>query len=234
MGGFGVLSNLKRNYVGPMFVLSTMGRLVFILAYTACSVWGAVSLVAPVGTEIHVRLKSLLSSNTAKAKDAVEAVVVTPVVVNGAVVVPAGTIVRGQVSAVQSSLETNVRAALGLSFTEIVGTSGKKVPMKAQLVDVDNARESVDGSGKIVGILASETMAGRIDQGISKVSQRNTALADLLEAAKGVVLKQQPSGEIRYEPGVELQLRLLEPLRAESSGGVESESFWHPQRGSGG
>ncbi len=187
----------------------------------AISAWAVSPVQAPAGTELHVRLKSTLSSNTTKVKDAIEAVVVTPVVVNGIVAIRAGTLVRGQVSAVQSASRADQRATLGLAFTEIVGASGKKFTLKALLVNVDNARETVNETGQVVGILASETLAARIDQGIGKVAQRNTALADILEVAKGAVLKQQPSGEIRYEPGVELQLRLLEPLRFDDSGPAE-------------
>ena len=74
---------------------------------------------------------------------------------------------------------------------------------------MDNARESVDDKGQIIGIVASETLAARANQGISKVQTKNASLAGILEIAKGAVLSSSgPSGEIKYEPGVELKLEI--------------------------
>jgi len=87
------------------------------------------------------------------------------------------------------------------------------------VVGVDNARESVDETGRVVGILASETLAAKLDQGIGKVAQKNSALADILSAASGVVFQRKPSGEIRYDPGIELKIRLLEPIEVTPQAG---------------
>jgi hypothetical protein len=43
----------------------------------------------PAGTEIQVRLKTKVTTPTAKAEDKVEAVVISPVMADGAFVIPA-------------------------------------------------------------------------------------------------------------------------------------------------
>ena len=164
-------------------------------------------VVIPAGTEVHVRLKSALSSNAGKPESAIEAVTITPVLQGERVVLPAGVPVKGRVVDVLPWSKPEERAVLHIVFTQF-----GEATSKARVVQVDNARETVDSSGKIFGIVASETLAARMDQGIGKLAKRNEALAGLLEAAKSVVMTGTPTGEIKYEPGVELTIRLDEPL----------------------
>src|ERR1700736_5931717 len=50
--------------------------------------------------------------------------------------------------------------------SDLSDAGGKRAGLEARLVSVDNARESVDKDGRILGIIASETGSGRLDQGI--------------------------------------------------------------------
>ena len=167
----------------------------------------AAQTVIPAGTELYVRLKTPVSSNESKADQVVEAVTITPVLNQGKIVIPSGVAIKGRIAETKPAVKADERAALSLAFTEIGA-----VRAKTAVIDVDNARESVDTAGKIIGILASETLAARANQGISKVEQRNAGLAGILQVAKGAVLTGTPTGEIKYEPGVELKLKLVEPL----------------------
>ncbi|HUS07513.1 MAG TPA: LssY C-terminal domain-containing protein [Bryobacteraceae bacterium] len=181
-----------------------------------CSLLTAVCLglaaEVPAGTDIHIRITSKVATSSSQEKDPVEAVVITPVVVGERLVVPSGARLKGQVSAVKPPSRADERGILTLNFTQLIGASGKAVRLKSKLVDVDNARESVDERGQVIGILASETLSSRMDQGINKVSQRNRSLGELLEVAKGAILKQS-DGQIAFEPGVEMTVRLQEPLQ---------------------
>jgi hypothetical protein len=174
----------------------------------------AAQTVIPAGTELYVRLKTPISSNESKADQAVEAVTIIPVLDQGRVVIPSGVAIKGRIAETKPALKADERAALSMIFTDIGA-----VRTKAVVADVDNARESVDQAGKIIGILASETLAARANQGIDKVGQKSSALAGILGVAKGAVLTGAPSGEIKYDPGVELKLKLLEPItwKGESS-----------------
>lgn len=154
-----------------------------------------------------MRLQTAVSSNTSKAGAVVEAVSILPVLAGERVVLPAGILLKGTVVETKPSVKTDERAVLHLVFTDVGG-----VQAQTRVIDVDNAREATDETGKIIGILASETLAARIDQGIGKVAVKNEGLAAILEAAKVSVLNAPPSGEIKYEPGVELKLHLTQPL----------------------
>src|SRR5262245_16539330 len=63
----------------------------------------AAGLEVPAGTELHVRLKTKVSTTASKAKDPVEAEVIAPVVLNGQFLIPAGTIIHGAVGSVKPS-----------------------------------------------------------------------------------------------------------------------------------
>src|SRR5579885_890964 len=133
--------------------------------FFACS---APALDVPTGTEIQIRLKSKASTQSSRAGDPVEAVVIAPVTVANQFAVPAGAAVKGTVDQVAPSTQPDERAVMSLSFSEILIAS---VPYKVstRLVAVDNAREKLDDQGRINGILASETITSRLDAGIDKI-----------------------------------------------------------------
>jgi hypothetical protein len=170
----------------------------------------AVALQVPAGTEIQIRLKTKVSSNTSKPKDPVEAVVIAPVMAGGEFAIPAGAIIRGVVTEAKPATDPNVRALLGLDFTELEIGGGKK-RVSTVLTAVENARESVNDKGEIQGILANETISARLDQGIGKVAEKYSGFGGFLEAAKNAVLNQADSN-IVYDSGVEMDLKLTQPL----------------------
>jgi hypothetical protein len=79
------------------------------------------------------------------------------------------------------------------------------------LTAVENARESVNDKGEIQGILANETLSSRMDSGISKVAEKYSGFGGFLNAAKSAVFK-ETDGEIAYDAGVEMDLKLTAAL----------------------
>jgi LssY C-terminus len=189
----------------------------------------AASLLAateiPKGTQLQIRLTTAVNTSTAKPKQAFEAVVIAPVVVGGAVVLSAGTKVSGHVQDVTAAVKPDDQAVLELAFDQISDSAGHKASLTAELVGVDNARESVAADGKITGIIASQTGSGRMDQGINKVAEQYPGLADLLGAIKQTVVK-PTDPNIDYEPGVEMTIELTKPLTwTASAGGLNAKSI---------
>jgi hypothetical protein len=92
------------------------------------------------GTEIHAALDTPLSSKTSKAGDRFTATVSDPVRANnGAVVIPAGARVEGEVA--ESEDEKTLAALkdkpkLSLRFRDVVLPSGQTLPLTATLVSV--------------------------------------------------------------------------------------------------
>ena len=170
----------------------------------------AMAQQAPAGTEISIRLKSGVSTWASKPADPVEAVVIAPVGANGRTMIAAGAVVRGTVEKVAQPSAAGERAALLLRFTGLE-TGGARRTIVARVASVDNARETVDEQGQINGILATETVTGQLDAGLSKLGEEYSGFADILSAAKNAVFQPASTG-IGYAPGVEMTLRLVEPL----------------------
>jgi hypothetical protein len=173
----------------------------------------ALSLAAaslPAGTRIEIRLKTPVASNASKPGDRVEAVLISPVVDAGAVAIPAGAAVTGTVKLVAPVKVAGDRALLELVFSILTPPGGTELSMESRVVAVDNARETVE-DGRITGILASETLASRIDAGVGKVAEKSSFLGDVLGLLQGAVL-QEPQPEIVYDPGVEMTIELVKPL----------------------
>lgn len=173
-------------------------------SWIACllSLAAAHAVVLPTATRMEVRLKTRVASNSSQPNDPVEAVLIQPVVIGGQIVVPAGTGISGSVKKASPITKPDERATLELAFSKLGG-----VTVEAQVVAVDNARESVDQTGRIVGILGSETLTARLDQQVGKVQQKYSKLGGFLETVKSAVFKESDP-EIVYEPGVEMTLTL--------------------------
>ena len=146
---------------------SSMRSASALLALAACL--PAFGLQLPAGTEIQIRLKTKVATPTSRAKDPVEAVVIAPVMVDGQFAISAGAVVRGAVEKAAQSSKPDERSTLVLTFTEIE-IDGAKLKLAARVAGVENARESVDEQGQISGILANETISGRLDAGLNKLA----------------------------------------------------------------
>jgi LssY C-terminus len=169
-----------------------------------CSVSGA---ELPADTKIEIRLKTKVSSNASKPHDALEATVIQPVLLGNQCVIPIGATLRGEVVKAEPSAAADQRALLQLDFNQLITKRGKTIALAAKVADVDNGRESVDDSGVIQGIVASESLSNRMDQGLTKLSGRASGLADILQLAKTKLIKTTDS-EIVYDSGVEMTLKV--------------------------
>ena len=176
------------------------------------------ALTVPSGTEVQIRLKTKVSTASSHAKDAVEAVVIAPVMADGQFAIPAGATVHGTVDKASQSAKPDERAVLALSFTSIE-FGGSRRALAARVATVDNAREKVDDQGQIQGILASDTITGKLDEQIGKVKEKYAGLGGFLNQVKSAVL-QAPESDITYDAGVEMTLRLVSPIELRSAGGA--------------
>lgn len=172
----------------------------------------AIAAEVPAGTHIDIRLTTAVKIATAKVNDSVEAVVISPVLSGNQVLVAAGANVHGQIKEAKPAVKPEEQAVLQIQFEELRSSRGSKAPLSARLIAVDNARESVDEQGRILGIIAAQTGSGRLDQGIEKIAARYPVLGDILGAAKGAVVK-ETDPNIDYDPGVEMTIELTKALK---------------------
>ena len=186
----------------------------------------AFALTVPAGADLQVRLKTKVSTTASHTGDAVEAVVIAPVMAAGQFAIPAGAAVHGAVETATHSDQPDVRSALALKFTQ-VEVGGARVPLAARLIAVDNAREKVDEQGRIQGILAGDTISGKLDEQIGKVTEKYSGLGGFLNQVKSAVLE-EAQGDIAYDAGIEMTLRLTAPLELKAAGGPGPAGRLHP------
>jgi hypothetical protein len=108
----------------------------------------------PAGQELDVRLRNALSSETATAEQRFETTTAVDLMQNGQVLVPAGTVVRGVVSAVKPAGRIERSGSLQLSFDQMV-VKGKEVPIRAtatQVFESGGIREEAGTAGVGAGV----------------------------------------------------------------------------------
>ena len=158
----------------------------------------------PTGTEIDVRLQNTLNSGTAVVEDRFEATTLVDLVMNGRTVIPAGSLMRGVVTAVEPGTRTNRTARLTVSFDQVT-IAGRSYPMRGTVL------EAIEGEG-----IRGEVGRTGAGAGVGAV------IGGLLGGVKGAVLGAVIGGggtiaategrEVDLTQGTVLRVRLDSPL----------------------
>ncbi len=124
---------------------------------------------------------------------------------------PAGLEIDGEVTAVQKVGLGFVHdsATVEIRFTQLVTTAGDVLPLAADIVEIDNARETTR-HGIIRGIRATNTPQGRITSGLIHLPTFNPYTDVGLIVYRALTVLPEP--EIYLPPGTDLRLRLNVPL----------------------
>lgn len=155
----------------------------------------------PEGTRFEVRLDEELSSKTARREDRLMASVATPVRVDGRVVLPAGTRVRGLVDDVQEAERPARSGRLDLVFDRIAFADGTEVPLHSRVVSIEENLDTGDtakkaGIGAILGGVLGSIIGGK-----------KGALAGVVIGGAGAVVGSSGQ-EVTLPAGTILSLRL--------------------------
>jgi ATP-dependent protease HslVU (ClpYQ) peptidase subunit len=158
----------------------------------------------PVGTELDLRLQTPLSSSTSQVEDRFEATTAVDVRQDGKVIIPAGSRVRGVVTAVRAAGRVERKGSLSLSFDQIT-VNGRNYPIRGTVTEALESggyREDADkiGTGAAVGGIIGGILGGF-----------KGALAGILIGGGGVVAATEGEN-VQLAPGTVLRMRLDQPL----------------------
>jgi hypothetical protein len=156
--------------------------------------------MVPVGTELDVRLQTELNSDTAQVEDRFEATTVVDLSVGDEVVIPAGSVVRGVVTAVDDADRIDRKGRLSLSFDQIT-VRGRNYPIRATVTQAIES-EGIKGEAARIGAGAG---VGAIIGGI--LGGFKGALAGILIGGGGVVAATEGK-DVVLPPGTVLRIRL--------------------------
>ena len=164
----------------------------------------------PAGTTLSIRLTSAVASRSARVGNPVLAVLNAPVRVDRVPLVPAGWTVRGKVAAMGQAGPHDNRSMLELEFMELVDESGRSTPVSAKLVAVDNARETLDESGRILSLPPHRVRPNKVETLLMLAAHLHPIVLGAVETAL-LAERKLTEAPIDYASGVEMSLALAEP-----------------------
>ena len=159
----------------------------------------------PTGTEMDVRLSDALNSGTAKVEDRFEATTLVDLSVDGRLAVPAGSVMRGVVTAVEPATRTNRTARMTVSFDQVT-VGGRAYPIRgtvSQALEGEGIRGEVGrvGAGAGVGAILGGILGGF-----------KGAMAGILIGGGGTIAATEGE-ELRLPQGSVLRVRLDSAVR---------------------
>jgi hypothetical protein len=159
----------------------------------------------PAGTELDVRLQNSLNSGTAQVEDRFEATSLIDLSVDGRTLIPAGSLVRGVVTSVESATRTNRTARMTVSFDQVT-INGRAYPMRGTVT------QAIEGAGirGEAGRTAAGAGVGAIIGGI--LGGLRGALAGLVIGGGGTIAATEGK-EVELPQGSVLRVRIDAPLR---------------------
>jgi hypothetical protein len=165
-------------------------------------------LLVPEGTTLGLVLESPVSSATSRAGDRVLARLTQDVQVGGRVVLPAGTELRGRVTAAVPSGKVKGRARLAFAFDE-VELRGQPRDVATTAIDITAGKSTKRDAAIIGGGAAGGAVIGGIAKG-----GKGAGIGALIGAGAGTAAVLATKGEeVTLATGTELQVKLAQDLR---------------------
>jgi hypothetical protein len=125
---------------------------------------GGTRMDVPVGTELDVRLQQSLSSATAQVEDRFEATTLVDLKDGDRVIIPAGSVMRGVISAVTKTTRTERKGSLTVAFDQ-VKINGRDYPIRgtvSQAIESEGIKGETTkiGAGAGVGMIIGGILGG--------------------------------------------------------------------------
>ena len=161
------------------------------------------------GTVIHIALSEGVASGTSQVGDTFTARTTEPVVVGDRVAIPAGSTIRGQVSAVTPAKKglSDKGGMLTLSFDKVETPSGFSAPMSASISSL--AKSGKKTAGIIGGSAAGGAILGKVLGG----STKDAAVGAVVGGAIGTGIAAGTKGkDVEIPSGSHLSVTLNQAL----------------------
>jgi hypothetical protein len=158
----------------------------------------------PANTELDVRLSNILDSGTAQVEDRFEATTAADLIIDGRTLVPAGSVMRGVVSSVQSAGRLKRKAEMTVTFDQLT-INGRSYPIRGTVTQAIEG-EGVKGDLPKAGVGAG---VGAIIGGI--LGGFKGAMAGILIGGGGTIAATEGK-EVELPQGTVLRVRIDSPV----------------------
>jgi hypothetical protein len=182
-------------------------------------------VTVPAETQVSIQMLSGIHTRINRPNDLVTARLLQPVLVDGRVVLPSGSILDGRITMIRNSGHVHRPAELGLRFDKIVLPDGQAEPMAGVLAVMDKSSKldlHIDAEGHLTGgrALSWKTLIGGVGLGsfgaIKAVASGATAVSMGLSLAGAAAIGYEilwPRGhEVNLPPETRCLIRLNYPL----------------------
>jgi len=185
-------------------------------------------LVITSGTKVPLALKHAISTRSTREGDAVYAVTTFPVVVNGRVLIPAGTYVQGRISHIRQAGRLKGRAEVLMHFTTLIYPSGYTVLLPGAVenapgvdktgVKDDEGTIRADGQtaekvGTVAGTAATGTVIGAATSG-GKGALIGTGIGGAVGTAIALLTR---GNEVKMDAGTTLEMVIQRDVPLDAS-----------------
>ena len=163
----------------------------------------------PAGTALEARLSVATGSRISHRGDPIEATIIAPVSVQGRILVPQGSRLLGSITdatALGLGLKHST-ASIRYGFHTLLLPDDKAIPVNAQIVEVDTAKEHVDDLGTVNGIHPIVSVSSGVAYFAVPLLLANPTIGAPVWGVKSV-LAPPANPEIHFPTGTELILRL--------------------------
>jgi hypothetical protein len=168
----------------------------------------AETFVIPADSVIGLEIEHSVSSETAQLEDRVDARVTRDVKVDGTVVIPAGSRVRGAVTRVENGGRFKERGRIEIRFHTLVLPGGD-----TQSIDTDTLFREGDDVGRKTGARIGASAVGGAILGAIFGGEKGAAIGAAAGAGAGTaVTAAQKQSEARFRAGAVVTVRLAAPL----------------------
>jgi hypothetical protein len=166
------------------------------------------TFVIPADSVIGLEIEHSVSSETAQPEDRVDARVARDVKVDGTVVIPAGSRVRGEVTRVENGGRFKERGRIEIRFHTLVLADGDSLT-----IETDPLFREGENVGRKAGARIGATAAGGAIIGAIFGGEKGAAIGAAAGAGAGtaVTAAQKPS-EARFRAGSVVTVRLTSPV----------------------
>ena len=164
----------------------------------------------PASTTLTLALDQALSTKSNKAGDPFSAHLIADLMApGGEILLPMGTVVRGEVTEAVASPPADVPAMLRLQIVS-VEVNGEAVPVVADVEDLQLQTEAKDSDRQTAGKVAVGAAAGAL---LGKITGKGTTKGAVVGAAAGAAVAiATRDGNASLPVGSQMTIRLLEPL----------------------
>lgn len=161
------------------------------------------------GTDLEVRLHTPTGSRISHPGDAIQAVLIAPIVVDGRLVAPQGAIVSGVVEKVERlglGLK-HLTAEISYRFDTLRLPDGTSIPIKAHVADVETAKERVNALGMVGGIYPTANLSSSVALYTLRLLCVDPSFGIPMLGVKFLIAR-SPDPEIYFPAGTEMILQM--------------------------